>query len=134
MSVSGGHWQAEVVDLIRYNIEHHFQGEGLEAAELDWYDTKAVDALGTFDVLVSCDCIYEPLYGESWKALLGQMIALSHANSRILVTVERRTNDGVDKFLELAVNKGLKYEIVHTVQLAQICEVYEIVRNSPEKL
>ena len=74
MSVSGGHWQAEVVDLIRYNIEHHFQGEGLEAAELDWYDTKAVDALGTFDVLVSCDCIYEPLYGESWKALLGQVI------------------------------------------------------------
>ena len=26
--------------------------------------------LGTFDIILASDCVYEPLYGESWRALV----------------------------------------------------------------
>jgi predicted nicotinamide N-methyase len=55
----------------------------------------------TYDVILSCDCIYEPLYGESWKALAQTMELLCQQNPRALVMmgVERRNADGIDKFL-----------------------------------
>lgn len=94
--------QAHVIDLIRWNATTHFADEGLESAELDWYETGSGPLASTFDFILACDCIYEPLYGESWKALLQQMIALSNEDTRVLVSAEERTNDGVDKFLSAA--------------------------------
>jgi len=56
---------------------------------------------GKFDVVINCDCIFEPLYGESWKQLLECQEALLRANPRayVLTGVERRKYDGVDRYL-----------------------------------
>ncbi|GMF29599.1 unnamed protein product [Phytophthora fragariaefolia] len=53
------------------------------------------------DVVLSCDCIYEPLYGTSWRALAQTMELLCLANPKcvVLMGVERRNQDGIDKFL-----------------------------------
>lgn len=53
------------------------------------------------DVVLSCDCIYEPLYGTSWRELAQTMELLCQANPKcvVLMGVERRNADGIDKFL-----------------------------------
>lgn len=53
------------------------------------------------DVVLSCDCIYEPLYGESWRdlALTMEMICARYPHCVVLMGVERRNQDGIDKFL-----------------------------------
>ncbi|CAI5739835.1 unnamed protein product [Hyaloperonospora brassicae] len=53
------------------------------------------------DVVLSCDCIYEPLYGTSWRALAQTMelLCVANPNCVVLMCVERRNEDGVDKFL-----------------------------------
>jgi len=115
--------QAHVIDLIQWNTKTHFAGEGLEASELDWYEADG--DIGTFDFILACDCIYEPLYGESWKALLKQMVVLSHEGTRVFVSAEERTNDGVAKFLEAA-SETFEYETVHS---AGKVSVYEMRRR-----
>ncbi|CAI5744931.1 unnamed protein product [Peronospora destructor] len=59
------------------------------------------------NVVLSCDCIYEPLYGTSWQALAQTMELLCVANPKciVLMGVERRNQDGVDKFLEFVKKK-----------------------------
>ena len=60
-----------------------------------------------FDILLNCDCIYEPLYGKSWKQLI-QVIdeCLKHNPNCIVVTsVERRSCDGIDLFLREMVDE-----------------------------
>ncbi|OQR85008.1 hypothetical protein ACHHYP_12443 [Achlya hypogyna] len=97
--------QPELVPLLRTNIRRNFAGaNSVAAAELSWgrEATRAFVAThGTFDVLLSCDCVYEPLYGESWRALAHTMDELCAANPacRALVSVERRHGDGIDRFL-----------------------------------
>jgi hypothetical protein len=56
-----------------------------------------------FDICLNCDCVYEPLYGEeSWKALADTLAELASRNPSCLfiTSVERRTADAVEKFLE----------------------------------
>jgi hypothetical protein len=56
-----------------------------------------------FDICLNCDCIYEPLYGrESWMALADTLIALAtlSPSTIILTSVERRSADGLDGFLD----------------------------------
>ena len=59
---------------------------------------------GCFDVIVCCDCVYVPLYGDSWKALLEAIDALAGPATDVLISLERRHvkdgDDGVDPFLE----------------------------------
>lgn len=45
------------------------------------------------------DCVYEPLYGESWVQLSKVLEQLSTAATCVLCSVERRNADGVDRFL-----------------------------------
>ncbi|CAM9342863.1 unnamed protein product, partial [Phaeothamnion confervicola] len=51
------------------------------------------------DVLLCADCIYEPLYGQSWRALLRTICVAAGERTLVLVSVERRTADGVNNFL-----------------------------------
>jgi hypothetical protein len=57
-----------------------------------------------FDVVLNCDCIYEPLYGESWKALLACQEELLRLNPQavVITSCERRRADGVEKYLAAA--------------------------------
>ena len=45
---------------------------------------------GCFDVIVCCDCVYVPLYGDSWKALLEAIDALAGPATDVLISLERR--------------------------------------------
>lgn len=61
----------------------------------------AAHPLEPVHVVLSCDCIYEPLYGTSWQPLAQTMELFCHATPGcvVLVCVERRNADGVDDFL-----------------------------------
>ncbi|KAK1932354.1 EEF1A lysine methyltransferase 3 [Phytophthora citrophthora] len=87
-------------------------GEGGEeigsivARPLSWGVQQTKEYLAQYpseqvDVVLSCDCIYEPLYGSSWRALAQTMELLCMANPKcvVLMGVERRNQDGIDKFL-----------------------------------
>jgi Lysine methyltransferase len=83
-------------------------GRSIRACELDWsrqgVSRLMADSPSTnfFDVVLNCDCVYEPLYGQSWKLLVEAMDELLRINpATIMITsLERRKADGVDKFLE----------------------------------
>jgi len=78
----------------------------------------------TFDLILSCDCIYEPLYGKSWR-LLAQSIDTLYAAAQqadrpppvVLISCERRPGsvpDGVDQFLTLVTDElGFTVTAVH---------------------
>jgi hypothetical protein len=55
------------------------------------------------DIVLNCDCIFEPLYGTSYTALAHVLSWALQQNPQALVltSVERRNQDGVDTFLEL---------------------------------
>jgi len=55
-----------------------------------------------FDIVLNCDCVYEPLYGRSWEALIEVIDECLRVNPRCLVitSVERRAADGIGEFLE----------------------------------
>jgi hypothetical protein len=56
-----------------------------------------------FDIVVNCDCVYEPLYGQSWHLLNETIDELLRVNPKCLVlsSMERRgAADGIDKFLD----------------------------------
>jgi predicted nicotinamide N-methyase len=55
-----------------------------------------------FDVILNCDCIFEPLYGRSWIKLADVIDESLKINPKCLVvtSVERRAQDGIDQFLE----------------------------------
>jgi hypothetical protein len=82
----------------------------IQAAPLDWSiqgvrdllkSSKVNDSDG-FDIVLNCDCIYEPLYGESWKFLADcqEELLRSKPKSFMITSVERRRVDGVDLYLE----------------------------------
>lgn len=54
------------------------------------------------DIVLSCDCIYEPLYGKSWKPLAQTMELFCQENTKcvVIMGVERRNQDGIDLFLD----------------------------------
>ena len=67
-------------------------------------DLLSASQVEKFDVVLNCDCIYEPLYGTSWKMLLQCQEELLRLNPRayVLTSVERRRLDGVDQYLQAA--------------------------------
>jgi Lysine methyltransferase len=113
-------------------------GGTIEARELDW-SVAGVNRLrnetgvSMFDVALNCDCIFEPLYGDSWKHLLQCQVALLELNpsAYVLTSVERRRYDGIDKYLQAAEDAGLvplpvyPQSVVHPPQV----ELYRLVRS-----
>jgi len=55
-----------------------------------------------FDIVLNCDCVYEPLYGKSWELLVEVIDECLKVNPNCIVitSVERRTADGIDLFQE----------------------------------
>jgi hypothetical protein len=56
-----------------------------------------------WDIVVCCDCIFEPLYGTAaWQQLLACQLILLQQNPRtIMITVvERRNHDGINRYLQ----------------------------------
>lgn len=113
-------------------------GGTIEARELDW-SVAGVNRLrnetgvSMFDVVLNCDCIFEPLYGDSWTYLLQCQLVLLEMNpsAYVLTSVERRKYDGIDKYLQAAKDAGLvplpvyPQSIVYPPQV----ELYRLVRS-----
>jgi hypothetical protein len=53
-----------------------------------------------FDIVLNCDCVYEPLYGKSWELLAEVIDECLKVNPECIVvtSVERRNGDGIDLF------------------------------------
>lgn len=53
-----------------------------------------------FDIVLNCDCVYEPLYGKSWELLAEVIDECLKVNPKciIVTSVERRNGDGIDLF------------------------------------
>mmetsp|Transcript_13099 Transcript_13099/g.17146 ORF Transcript_13099/g.17146 Transcript_13099/m.17146 type:complete len:320 (-) Transcript_13099:1491-2450(-) len=104
-----------LVDQLRVNLEKNFPAKNedapkIQAHALDWSVNgveKLLEACGRvdqgFDIVLNCDCVYEPLYGrEAWQSLIACQRALLQANpNAILITsLERRNADGVGYYLD----------------------------------
>ncbi|KAL0587522.1 hypothetical protein ABG067_002818 [Albugo candida] len=110
--------QEDLVDLIHRNIKSNANALGVHPANdkkeqaivgrvLSWGKESINTYLKTYhdeqiDFVLSCDCIFEPLYGDSWKALAITMQEICELNPEcsVFLSVERRKEDGVDRFLE----------------------------------
>ncbi len=55
-----------------------------------------------YDIVLNCDCVYEPLYGKSWELLVEVIDECLKVNPKCIVvtSVERRTADGIDQFVQ----------------------------------
>ena len=105
--------QESIVSQLVHNIKYNFDDKiddnnnnnkkkMIHAMPLSW-DKDAELLKKDFSIVLNCDCIYEPLYGDSWKLLadvLEQMLK-KDPNTLCLTSCERRgiTADGVDNFL-----------------------------------
>ena len=121
--------QPELIRIINVNIEANFGSSsssssssslsglgGITTESLYWSRENAQrfrDVNGCPDFVVCCDCIYEPFWGDSYRALLDCMDLLCEEGGVGIISVERRNADGVDKFLELA--RG-RMEVRHVME------------------
>lgn len=108
---------ADLLEQLNMNIESNFpKDDRIHAAAIDWGDSKSVKALlherGPFDVVLNCDCIYQPLYGESWKALLECQAAvlMESRDAFVITSVERRRADAIDQYIATAGTLGLSID------------------------
>ncbi|CAB1118621.1 unnamed protein product [Ectocarpus sp. CCAP 1310/34] len=83
------------------------------------------------DFVLCADCVFEPLYGDSWKALAKVMGRLSDAGTTVLCSVERRGVDGVPDFLRACEAEGFSLQTVYRAApsaSAQV-ELYEFSKG-----
>ena len=75
--------------------------------------------LSSFDIVLNCDCIFEPLYGDSWNQLLAcqQELLRLHPHTIMLTCVERRPADGIDHYLQAARRQSSSIDRVERVPL-----------------
>ena len=98
----------------------------IQCFTLDWSRDAFQDLLiGTrytngFDIILNCDCVFEPLYGESWKLLVEVIDESLKVNPQctVITSVERRRGDGIDSFIESI----KKCKFVGSVDLASLDE------------
>ncbi|KAI2504214.1 lysine methyltransferase [Fragilaria crotonensis] len=106
--------QESIVSQLIHNVQHNFGSSNddndknknatstIRALPLTWSRNDNLLHEIDFSIVINCDCIYEPLYGDSWK-LLAQVletILQRNPNALVLTSVERRNTDGVDTFLQ----------------------------------
>ena len=70
-----------------------------------------------WEVILCSDCVYEPLYGDSWRLLSAALQALTTAKTVALVACERRRADGVEDFLAALRSWGAVVECERRLRL-----------------
>lgn len=94
---------------------------------------------GGYDIILNCDCIFEPLYGTSWKQLLECQIEFLRLNPEALVltSAERRTNDGIEHYLQAAKAYNIVISHVEKIQIPfdhpNEIEIYQLHGFSEKK-
>lgn len=113
----------DLLPQLEANMQNNFEGyygRSIQAKDLDWSiegiqklwkdeGDLAISEDGNnrqrkiFDICLNCDCIYEPLYGrESWESLADVLAEISRQSpdTVLISSVERRTADGLENFIE----------------------------------
>ena len=106
------------------------EGATICAHPLDWSREGYQELLNTtgfrngFDIVLNCDCVYEPLYGKSWELLVDVIDECLKTNPKccVVTSVERRSADGIDDFVE----KMKSSEFVGNVE--------KVLEDKPRKL
>ena len=74
------------------------------------------------DLLIACDCIFQPLFGSAF--LLLQMIqALAGPETIVILALERRKDDGAEAFFEQAAAAGFATELRLRRERVLVCEM-----------
>mmetsp|Transcript_11725 Transcript_11725/g.13487 ORF Transcript_11725/g.13487 Transcript_11725/m.13487 type:complete len:239 (+) Transcript_11725:60-776(+) len=123
-------------NLIRKNVESNFKDRPNmpSVGEIDWLaDDNSLDY--HVDYILVSDCIYEHLYGTSWKALADCIKKLSTpGKTKTLNYVERRNDDGVDKYITYSKNIGFEVSklVSRSCPTGEDLELYELVLQSSD--
>ena len=112
--------QANILSQLEKNVRQNFplqqDDHTIQAMPLSWSKDGISELLEKlnrsdvgFDVVLNCDCVFEPLYGKSWILLNETINKLLRVNPLCVVvtSVERRQGDEIDSFLEQM--KGMEY-------------------------
>lgn len=59
-----------------------------------------MDQVGGYDFVIACDCIFPPVYGESWKLLADSIRELlaRKLDTVVYLSFERRKGDQLEDF------------------------------------
>lgn len=122
--------QSSLLGLLSRNIASN-ELKNIQAQRLSWSRKDAMEFMemfpSRFDYVLSCDCIYEPLYGESWKLLADTIVVMISPTTIVLVAVERRNQDGIESFLKYIVSElHLNYECIKVIDKSSTIEIYQI--------
>jgi len=124
--------QANILSQLEKNVMHNFASTAITSSDpsreadiekctirampLSWSIKGISDLLDQlnlsevgFDIVLNCDCVFEPLYGKSWISLNETLNELLRINPKcvIVTSVERRRGDNIDSFLEMM--KGMEF-------------------------
>lgn len=89
--------QPSLLPLLRKNVSTNFKDASVVAPtimELSWGTESGKSVLRSregrdFDFIFICDCVFEPLYGDSWKLLCDTLSAISSPATRVIISSER---------------------------------------------
>eukprot|EP00587_Corethron_hystrix_P008016 CAMPEP_0113302082 /NCGR_PEP_ID=MMETSP0010_2-20120614/3044_1 /TAXON_ID=216773 ORGANISM="Corethron hystrix, Strain 308" /NCGR_SAMPLE_ID=MMETSP0010_2 /ASSEMBLY_ACC=CAM_ASM_000155 /LENGTH=336 /DNA_ID=CAMNT_0000155815 /DNA_START=104 /DNA_END=1119 /DNA_ORIENTATION=+ /assembly_acc=CAM_ASM_000155 len=129
-----------LLSQLERNVARNFpDDEGVRAAALDWSRPAVRELLREtgraergFDVVLNCDCVFEHLYGTSWKLLVEVVDELLRVNPRCvsITSVERRNGDGIDAFLEKL--RGIEDSVTELVFEEGSVQIYTTVKIGVE--
>jgi predicted nicotinamide N-methyase len=113
--------QAPLDGLLARNVQAHaLLFKHVSVQQIDWLAPNLPAHAPVFDTILVSDCIYEHLYGESWRLLANVIRALRTPHrTTVLNCVERRNGDGVDKFLAYCDSLGLRWELVVATKMEE---------------
>ena len=110
--------------------------EALEWRDGDVKELKQRQFHNQLDVIIACDCVFAPLFGDSFL-LLNMLEALTADSppspTLVLLGIERRLNDGVDDFF-VAARKSFDVTVrwAHTGDPRRVA-IYELTRRPQKK-
>lgn len=125
-------------ELKGQNFSQSIEKRMIVAQGLDWSIDgvhelleRCTNTSSSIHVILSCDCIYEPLYGDSWRHLLqvqNELLRLFPL-AYVLTACHRRPSDGIDSYISEA---NQQQYISHTEQLhipfahSSVVELYRL--------
>ncbi|GBG23949.1 Protein N-lysine methyltransferase METTL21A [Hondaea fermentalgiana] len=113
--------QDPLPELLRRNVDANFANDAPRPLvdTLDWEEPEesSTNAQEPFDLILISDCVYQELYGDSWRALADCIKALSRPKRATLTlnALERRKADGVDEFLAYCREIGVCHKRIQTL-------------------
>ena len=121
--------QPPLSELLDRNIRSLFpSARNYEVITLDWRQ-PVPSTIDHVDLILISDCIYEGLYGESWRDLATVLNLLLTKENRALNCVERRKEDGVDRFIEFSFQfYGIQSSLISSMITpdGRMTELYEL--------